>query len=119
MYQRKATEDKELILKYIQEILANIKENSLEMKKEYLLNNMKHDLELPNIICKNWPLMVLNSYNSISKENSSPNFTNVAWYDPSNLEDFYWYLLLKASDNFWKNNGRYPGQTNDHTKVRI
>ena len=71
IYERKASEDKETIFKFITDILDNIKDTSLEMKIEYLLSNLKGDFDLPNILCKNWPMMSLLSYNSVSKENKT------------------------------------------------
>ncbi len=117
IYQDKAKEDRDVIFKYIKEILDGIKDSSLEIKKEYLLTNLTNEFDLPYIICKNWSCLSIANYNTISKELATPDFTSVGWWDPSTLEAFYWYLISRASNLFYNKHKRHPGQVDDHEKV--
>jgi len=119
IYEKKASEDKEIIFKFIKEILNNIKDTTLEMKKEYLLNNLTHDFDLPNILCKNWQLESLLEYKTISEENVKPDFTSVQWWDENNLDAFRWYLLIKSFNIFYEKHKRFPKQKSKQVDTQV
>ena len=106
-------------------ISAEIKENkhlTEEDKKclEGLVNNLSLDkIDIVDILNKNWPQTSLFVYpdNNLEKEGKN--------LDPDQIEEdfqkinFVWYLLFRASDEFQKKNGRYPGQNTDDFKKDV
>ena len=106
-------------------ITAEIKENkhfTEEEKKclDSLVNNLSLDkIDIVDILNKNWPQTSLFVYpdNNLEKEGKN--------LDPDQIEEdfqkinFVWYLLFRASDEFQKKNGRYPGQNTDDFKKDV
>ena len=106
-------------------ITTEIKENkhlTEEEKKclDGLVNNLSLDkIDIVDILNKNWPQTSLFVYpdNNLEKEGKN--------LDPDQIEEefqkinFVWYLLFRASDEFQKKNGRYPGQTTDDFKKDV
>ena len=97
-------------------ITSEIKENKYlneEDKKclDSLVNNLSNDkIDIVDILNKNWPQTSLFVYPDHTLEKEGRNL------DPEQIEEnfqkrnFVWYLLFRASDEFEKKYGRYPGQ---------
>ena len=97
-------------------ITSEIKENKYlneEDKRclDSLVNNLSNDkIDIVDILNKNWPQTSLFVYPDHTLEKEGRNL------DPEQIEEnfqkrnFVWYLLFRASDEFEKKYGRYPGQ---------
>lgn len=97
-------------------ITIEIKENKYlteEEKKclDSLVNNLSIDkIDIVDILNKNWPQSSLFVYpdNNLEKEGKNLDINQIE----ENFQqlNFVWYLLFRASDEFYKKNGRYPGE---------
>ena len=106
-------------------ITIEIKENQYlteEDKKclDSLVNNLSTDkIDIVDILNKNWPQTSLFVYPDHNLEKEGKNL------DPEQIEEdfqklnFVWYLLFRASDEFEKKNGRYPGSKIDDFKKDV
>lgn len=97
-------------------ITSEIKENkhlTNEEKKclDSLVNNLSLDkIDIVDILNKNWPQTSLFVYpdNTLEKEGKNLDIGQIE----ENFQqlNFVWYLFFRASDEFYKKNGRYPGE---------
>ena len=106
-------------------INAEIKENtnlSDEDKKELdkLVNNLTNDqIDIIDILNKNWPQASLFVYPDNESENEGKNLDLEQIEEEHQKLNFVWYLLFRASDKFMEKNKRYPGQNVDDFKKDV
>ncbi|XP_015903826.1 NEDD8-activating enzyme E1 regulatory subunit [Parasteatoda tepidariorum] len=104
IYKRKAEEDAHFIYKRVQDILSSIGKSQNYIREQDI-----------KVFCKNAHCLRVLHGRAI-KDEYNPSTTKV---QPliSNLEhedsDIIFYVLLRASDRFREEFGRYPGQTDD------
>jgi len=122
IYNTKAKNEHDEMRKMINDELKENKDLSEEDKKELdkLTNNLTNDdIDIIDILNKNWPQVSLFVYPDNDFEEEGKNL------DPDELEDqnhklnFVWYLLFRASDKFMEKNKRYPGQNIDDFKKDV
>ena len=106
-------------------INAEIKDNtnlSDEDKKELdkLVNNLTSDqIDIIDILNKNWPQASLFVYPDNESENEGKNLDLDQIEEEHQKLNFVWYLLFRASDKFMEKNKRYPGQNVDDFKKDV
>ena len=106
-------------------INIEIKENknlSDEEKAELnkLVNNLTTDqIDIVDILNKNWPQTSLFVYPDNANEEEAKNFDPDQFDDDFQKLNFVWYLLFRASDKFMNKNKRYPGQNIDDFKKDV
>lgn len=122
IYNTKAKNEHDEMRKMINDEIKENKDLSEEDKKELdkLTNNLTNDdIDIIDILNKNWPQVSLFVYPDNDFEEEGKNL------DPDELEDqnhklnFVWYLLFRASDKFMEKNKRYPGQNIDDFKKDV
>ena len=102
-----------------------IKENKnllSEDKKESdkLVNNLTNDqIDIVDILNKNWPQVSLFVYPDNEFEEEAKNFDPDQFDEQFQQLNFVWYLLFRASDKFFAKNKRYPGQNIDDFKKDV
>lgn len=105
-------------------INSEIKENKnlTEQEKtelDKLVNNLSNDqIDIVDILNKNWPQVSLFVYPDNSGEEEAKDFDPNQLDEPFHILNFVWYLLFRASDKFMNKNKRYPGQNIDDFKKR-
>ena len=106
-------------------ITVEIKENKYlteEEKKclDSLVNNLSLDkIDIVDILNKNWPQTSLFVYPDNTQEKEGKNLDIYQIDEDFQKINFVWYLLFRASDEFEKKNGRYPGDKIDDFKKDI
>ena len=106
-------------------INIEIKENknlSDEEKSELnkLVNNLTTDqIDIVDILNKNWPQTSLFVYPDNVNEEEAKNFDPDQFDEDFQKLNFVWYLLFRASDKFMNKNKRYPGQNIDDFKKDV
>ena len=106
-------------------INIEIKENknlSDEEKAELnkLVNNLTTDqIDIVDILNKNWPQTSLFVYPDNVNEEEAKNFDPDQFDEDFQKLNFVWYLLFRASDKFMNKNKRYPGQNIDDFKKDV
>jgi hypothetical protein len=117
LYQEKAIMDR----KEVKDILINTVlleiDTSNNLKKEFIINSLISDVNYLDIICKNWPQISLYSFTNLQNEDQSPTFNENDYFEESNHRNLFWYLLIQASEVFFKEYDRYPGQNLSNDKV--
>ena len=117
IYQEKANLDK----KEVKDILVNMVLGELDqsnnLKKEFIINSLHGDVNYLDIICKNWPQVSLYSFTNLQTEDKSPLFSENDYYEEHHQTNLFWYLLIQASEIFYKEFKRYPGQGLPNDKV--
>jgi hypothetical protein len=99
----------------VYDLINNINEKELSLKKEMILTTLNnHDVDYIEIICKNWPQISLFHYSSIKDEELSTNFCFNELDEDFQKTNFIWYMLIKSADIFHEKYDRYPGQNLDH-----
>ena len=122
IYNTKAKNDHKEIRDMIN---TEIKENtnlSDEDKKELdkLVNNLTSDqIDIIDILNKNWPQASLFIYPDNESENEGKNLDLDLIDEDHHKLNFVWYLLFRASDKFMEKNKRYPGQNVDDFKKDV
>ena len=123
IYNTKAKNDHQEMRDLINKEIKENKYLSDEDKKELdkLVNNIKNDqIDIVNILNKNWPQASLFIYPDNDLEEEGKNFTPLSEDDEEHhFLNFVWYLLFRASDKFFNKNKRYPGQNIDDFKKDI
>ena len=106
-------------------ITAEIKDNknlSDNDKKclDNLVNNLTLDqIDIVNILNKNWPQTSLFVYPDNTEEEDGKNLDVDQIEENFQKINFVWYLLFRASDKFEKKNGRFPGQKSEDFKKDV
>ena len=106
-------------------ITQEIKENKYlteEEKKclDSLVNNLSLDkIDIVDILNKNWPQTSLFVYPDNTQEKEGKNLDVYQIDEDFQKINFVWYLLFRASDEFEKKHGRYPGDKIDDFKKDI
>ena len=122
IYNTKAKNDhkemREMINKELKENPNLSNEDKTDLDK--LINNLTNNqIDIVDILNKNWPQVSLFVYPNNDTEEEAKNF------DPDQIDEdfeklnFVWYLLFRASDKFVTKNKRYPGQNVDDFKKDI
>jgi len=77
---------------------------------------MDGEVNVFDVLCKNFKQMSMNHYKDLKKENDDPDFLTIQdnLYDEAELTNFIWYLLVNSSQIFFEKNMRYPGQGLSH-----
>ena len=102
-----------------------IKENKnlTEQEKtelDKLVNNLSNDqIDIVDILNKNWPQASLFVYPDNGGEEEAKNFDPDQFDEQFQQLNFVWYLLFRASDKFMNKNKRYPGQNVDDFKKDV
>ena len=122
IYNTKAKNDH----KEMRDIINNeIKENknlSDEEKNQLdkLVNNLTNDqIDIVDILNKNWPQASLFVYPDNNFEEEAKNFDPDQFDENFQKLNFVWYLLFRASDKFVNKNKRYPGEKIDDFKKDV
>ena len=85
-----------------------------------LVNNLSNDqIDIVDILNKNWPQASLFVYPDNVGEEEAKNFDPDQFDEPFQQLNFVWYLLFRASDKFMNKNKRYPGQKVDDFKKDV
>lgn len=65
-----------------------------------------------DIICKNYKQISLNLYTTLGEEHISPNYSSIQeiLFEESEKTNFMWYLLIKSADLFYEKYSRLPGE---------
>ena len=120
IYNNKAKNDHKEMRDLINNEIKENKDLSNEEKKELdkLVNNLSNDqIDIIDILNKNWPQASLFVYPDNDLEEEAKNFDPDQFDEDFQKLNFVWYLLFRASDKFMNKNKRYPGEkTNDFKK---
>jgi hypothetical protein len=82
------------------------------LRKEQIIATISHqDINYIEILSKNYPQVSLFHYSSLAEESEGIYFRENDLDEQHHIENFHWYLLIKAADLFYQKRGRYPGQT--------
>ena len=106
-------------------ITSEIKENQYLTEEEKkcldgLVNNLSLDkIDIVDILNKNWPQTSLFVYPDNTLEKEGKNLDVDQFEEDFQKLNFVWYLLFRASDEFEKKNGRYPGDKVDDFKKDV
>ena len=106
-------------------ITSEIKENKYLTEEEKkcldgLVNNLSLDkIDIVDILNKNWPQTSLFVYPDNTLEKEGKNLDVDQFEEDFQKLNFVWYLLFRASDEFEKKNGRYPGDKVDDFKKDV
>ena len=85
-----------------------------------LVNNLTTDqIDIVDILNKNWPQVSLFVYPDNANEEEAKNFDPDQFDEDFQKLNFVWYLLFRASDKFMNKNKRYPGQNIDDFKKDV
>ena len=119
LYQSKA----ELDRKEVKEILLNTVLSELDstnsLKKQFIISSLTSDVNYLDTICKNWPQVNLLTFSNLESERKNPRFSENDYDEPHHSRNLIWYLLIQASEIFYNEFNRYPGQNLTHDKVII
>lgn len=109
IYERKAVEDKKVLVEIIEKELAGL---SLKDERRAIIQTWfkSKEYSVLDIVCKNWPQISLFEYSTL--ENSLPNASELDIYEEQNKVNFIWYLMIKASQRFQDKFGHFPGHEN-------
>jgi hypothetical protein len=116
IYQEKAKLDKNEVREILLDKVLTEIDQSNNLKKEFIISSLTGDVNYLDIICKNWPQISLYSFSNLQSEDKSPQLHENDYYEDHNQRNLIWYLLIQASEIFYKEFKRYPGQT-VHDKV--
>ena len=112
--------------KEMRDIINNeIKENKNlsddeKSQLDKLVNNLTNDqIDIVDILNKNWPQASLFVYPDNDFEEEAKNFDPDQFDEEFQKLNFVWYLLFRASDKFMNKNKRYPGDKIDDFKKDI
>ena len=122
IYNTKAKNEHDEMRKMINDEIKENKNLSEEDKKELdkLTNNLTNDdIDIIDILNKNWPQVSLFVYPDNDFEEEGKNLDPDELEDPNHKLNFVWYLLFRASDKFMEKNKRYPGQNTDDFKKDV
>ena len=122
IYNTKAKNEHDEMRKMINDEIKENKNLSGEDKKELdkLTNNLTNDdIDIIDILNKNWPQVSLFVYPDNDFEEEGKNLDPDELEDPNHKLNFVWYLLFRASDKFMEKNKRYPGQNTDDFKKDV
>ena len=106
-------------------ITSEIKENKyLTEDDKKCLNSLVNDLsndkiDIVDILNKNWPQTSLFVYPDHTLEKEGKNIDVDQFDEIFQKKNFVWYLLFRASDEFEKKNGRFPGQNVEDFKKDV
>ena len=122
IYNTKAKNEHDEMRKMINDEIKENKNLSEEDKNELdkLTNNLTNDdIDIIDILNKNWPQVSLFVYPDNDFEEEGKNLDPDELEDPNHKLNFVWYLLFRASDKFMEKNKRYPGQNTDDFKKDV
>lgn len=100
------------------EILNNLPDNVLSNEEKQTLHNKINnvapdDIDIVDVLNKNWPHITLFTYPKFEEEATAKNFEG----DSCEETDYCLYILFKASEKFKEKFQRYPGSAvDDFTK---
>ena len=122
IYNTKAKNDhkemRDMISKEIKENKNLSEGEKTELDK--LVNNLTIDqIDIVDILNKNWPQVSLFVYPDNANEEEAKNFDPDQFDEDFQKLNFVWYLLFRASDKFMNKNKRYPGQNIDDFKKDV
>ncbi len=110
----KGKADREIVKKLVSEILSQISDDSLSLKKEQILLNISNeDVDYVEIICKNWPQIHVMDYSTILEEEKGLDFANIDLDEDHHKINFFWYILIESAELFYGKYSRYPGASQD------
>ena len=122
LYNAKAEKEHKEMRELITEEIKENKYLTEEEKKclDSLVNNLSLDkIDIVDILNKNWPQTSLFVYPDNTQEKEGKNLDIFQIDEDFQKINFVWYLLFRASDEFEKKNGRYPGDKIDDFKKDI
>ncbi len=119
LYQKKAILDRQEVKEILTNTVLLELDTSNNLKKEFIVSSLISDVNYLDIICKNWPQISLYSFTNLQIEYQSPSFNENDYFEESNQRNLIWYLLTQASEIFFKEYSRYPGQNLSNDKVYI
>ena len=122
IYNTKAKNDhkemRDMVNNEIKENKNLLSEDKKELDK--LVNNLTNDqIDIVDILNKNWPQVSLFVYPDNEFEEEAKNFDPDQFDEQFQQLNFVWYLLFRASDKFFAKNKRYPGQNIDDFKKDV
>ena len=106
LYEAKSKADKEELIKIIKEDVLPLIPNDSDSISKSIFNS---DFNVVDLVCKNWPQLNFQSFSFFETE--FPNLTEIDAYEEKDKFSLIWYVLMKASEVFYMNNGRYPGSS--------
>ena len=115
IYEKRAKEDKESVIKEVEKILSNLGESD-----EYMPIIADPRFNLIDIICKNWSQMSLFKYSEF--ETHLPITAELDYYEQHSLQNIIWYFLTKASELYNDKYGHYPvysSNKEEYSKIKI
>ena len=110
IYQEKAILDRQEVKRLLLTSVLGELDISNNLKKEFIINSLNSDVNYLDIICKNWQQTNLLSFTNLQSELNSPSFNDNCFFEEKDQINFKWYLLIQASEVFYKDFNRYPGQ---------
>ncbi len=116
IYNAKAEKDREELKKIINEVLM---ENEFENKDKItnkINNNSTDEIDIIDILNKNWPQASLFIYPNYKEEEKGKNLSEEEFDEDFKKINFIYYLLFRASEKFFEKNKRYPGTEEDFEK---
>ena len=122
IYNTKAKNDHKEMRDLINNEIKENKDLSNEEKNELdkLVNNLSNDqIDIIDILNKNWPQASLFVYPDNDLEEEAKNFDPDQFDEGFQKLNFVWYLLFRASDKFMNKNKRYPGEKIDDFKKDV
>ena len=122
IYNTKAKNDhkemRDMVNNEIKENKNLLSEDKKELDK--LVNNLTNDqIDIVDILNKNWPQVSLFVYPDNEFEEEAKNFDPDQFDEQFQQLNFVWYLLFRASDKFFAKNKRYPGRNIDDFKKDV
>ena len=109
IYNAKAEKDREELKKIINEVLM---ENEFENKDKItnkINNNSTDEIDIIDILNKNWPQTSLFIYPNYKEEEKGKNLSEEEFDEDFKKINFIYYLLFRASEKFFEKYKRYPG----------
>ena len=122
IYNTKAKNDHKEMRDLINNEIKENKDLSNEEKSDLdkLVNNLTNDqIDIIDILNKNWPQVSLFVYPDNDLEEEAKNFDPDQFDEDFQKLNFVWYLLFRASDKFMNKNKRYPGEKTDDFKKDV
>ena len=116
IYNEKAKKDHDEMRSLINKEIKESKDLNEDEKSQLdkLINNLnENQVDIVDILNKNWPQVSLFSYPDNTKEEKGENFDEDQLDEDFKKLNFVWYLLFRASDKFRNKNNRYPGEISD------
>jgi hypothetical protein len=118
MFETKGKQDREIIKNIIKKVLIDISWSN-EIKKQHVMsffdNIETSDPNYIDIICKNYPQILVYKYSTLKEELNTPFSHDIDLWEDHNKMNFIWYILIKSSEIFYKQLNRYPGEIKDFT----